>query len=104
MCACENGNETIVKYLVDHGADVNLDCYDRYALNYACSRNGNKIIVKYLVELGADVNHVEPNGNTPLSEACIFVHETIIKYLIEKGADMNLGCPLVSACGYDMIM
>jgi len=52
--ACKNGNEAIVKYLVEHG--VNKENWNRKSpLFYAC-KNGNKAMVKYLVEQGANVN------------------------------------------------
>lgn len=54
----------IVKYLVEHGADVNKPCwYPVNALNYAC-RHGNIEMIKYLISHGAS-----PDGRC-LSHAC----------------------------------
>ena len=51
--ACLNGNEAVVKYLVEHGADVNkINKWDITPLHNACIR-GDETIVKYLVEHGA---------------------------------------------------
>jgi len=44
-------HETIVKYLVEHGANVQGN---KDVLEYACIY-GHETIVKYLVENGADV-------------------------------------------------
>jgi len=54
--ACENGNENIVKYLVEHDADVNKkNEYGEIPLIRACeSRNEN--IINYLIEHGANIN------------------------------------------------
>jgi len=107
--ACENGNEAIVKYLIERGANINSkfvtyndpECINSMKvetpLSIACrKRNGS--LVKYLVEQGADVN-IEINEknynhhyiNTPLSIACCYSNGTlsIVKYLVEHGADVN---------------
>jgi len=58
ISAWENGNEIILKYLVDHGAyeiSENLDDMD-LPFYYACL-NGNVNNVKYLVEHGAIFNN-----------------------------------------------
>jgi len=53
---CTNGNEEIIKYLVEHGADVNKENdYGVTPLFNACS-GGYEAITKYLVEQGADIN------------------------------------------------
>jgi len=65
IIAIENGNESIAKYLIEHGADVNnlqFPKYDHYYLGDQYTplslaiNNGNEFIVKCLVEHGADVN------------------------------------------------
>jgi len=105
--ACLIENETIVKYLIDHGTDVNkmgmqwlkLD-EENYCNNIlvtpliiACNQS-NENIIKYLIEHGADVNEsIEHNNNTPLTVACRNYYNNgnnnIIKYLIDKGANIK---------------
>jgi len=55
--ACKNGNETIVKYFVEHGVNINkINKYGKTSLFYVC-KYGNKIsIVNYLVEYGVNLN------------------------------------------------
>jgi len=55
--ACQRGHENIVKYLVEHGANVNIKTYTT-PLKVACE-NGNERIIKYLLEHGADINDKE---------------------------------------------
>jgi len=87
--ACRNGNENIVKYLVDHGAYINKQNeYGETSLHYAC-RNGNENIVKYLVEHGADINKQNSFHETPLHIACMSGSENIVEYLIEKGVEVD---------------
>ncbi|ORX83690.1 hypothetical protein BCR32DRAFT_192423, partial [Anaeromyces robustus] len=53
--ACQSGNITIIKYLIEHGANVNKETNDFTPLIAAC-QNGNNTIIKYLIEHGANVN------------------------------------------------
>jgi len=58
----------LVKYLVEHGSDINKENRARETpLWYACE-NGNESVIKYLVEHGANVN--KGNRVTPLFNAC----------------------------------
>jgi len=116
--ACEKGNESIVKFLVERGADINAK-YEHLKyrkleiitpLMYAC-KNGNESIVNYLIERGADINIIYDLMNyqqiedyygsfisknikyikfqTPLTIACKEENESVMKCLIEHGADIN---------------
>ena len=101
--ACLLGNESMVKYLVEHGADITIkDNDDRMAFSKACE-SGNEHLVRYLVRIGADINHENYLGVTPIFNACVSGNENIVKYLVELGADINkenkLGrTPLLDAC------
>lgn len=87
--ACEGKSFDVVKYLVEHGADVNKENeYGETPLFKACY-SGNENIVKYLVEQGAGVNKESEDEETPLFFACLQGHENIVKYLVEHGADVN---------------
>ncbi|OUM62311.1 hypothetical protein PIROE2DRAFT_11464 [Piromyces sp. E2] len=124
--ACKNQNEAIVKYLIDHDANVNKTCgndenddekfptrnfsyYDsnkiKTPLTIACE-NQNEAIVKYLIDHGADVNIIDGSNESPLSIACVSQNEAIVKYLIdhEKFSTHNFSYysnkqPLTIACG-----
>ena len=63
----EKGKIDLVKYLVEHGADVNLsnDHHSTTPLTIACL-NRNKEIVEYLLEHGADVHAKENDGDSSL--------------------------------------
>ena len=80
--AAKYGHFKVVEYLVEHGADINIDNSEplRWASTY-----GKLIIVRYLVSKGADItafNH----------EAVRFArshgHLTVTDYLISKGAKL----------------
>lgn len=82
----------MVKYLVEHGADVNMKGEYGDTAIFSAISNKNLDILKYLVENGADVNIQKQNGNTPtpLFYAVMFGNIQIIKYLLEHGADVNI--------------
>ena len=53
--ACQNGHIEIVKYLVEHGADINKRNNDGWSPLLIVCFNGHIEIVKYLMEHGADI-------------------------------------------------
>ena len=88
-CTKKHTNMQIIRYLVEHGADINkINKYGEVPLTYAC-RNGNILLVKCLVEHGADINKENNESKTPLFKACSNGNEAIVKYLVEHGADIN---------------
>ncbi|KAL6635599.1 ankyrin repeat-containing domain protein [Neocallimastix sp. 'constans'] len=83
------GNKNLVKYLVEHGADINKEYeYGTTVLFNAC-RNRNKDLVEYLVEHGADINKENKYGETALLIACGSGNIDLVKYLVEHGVDIN---------------
>ena len=82
------GHLKIVKYLVEHGANVNtMNREGQTPLNSA-ARWGNIDIVKYLISKGADVNLKK--SFTALMNAAENAQYAIVKYLVEHGANVNL--------------
>ena len=81
--ASSNGHLDVVKYLVDHGANVNAD--DDEALIWA-SKNGHLDVVEYLVDNGANVNAEDDYALRLASENG---HTDIVKYLVDHGANIH---------------
>jgi len=88
----------VVKFLIDKGAQVNVQ--NRYGVSplLLCAESGNFELVQALVQAGADVN-ITPKGElaeenflagqTPLFGAAKKGHVEICEYLIDHGADVN---------------
>ncbi|KAL6605111.1 ankyrin [Neocallimastix sp. 'constans'] len=83
-----HGNEQLVQYLIDHGADVNA--FSRSYRNplLLAIKIQKEDIVRCLVKSEAKLDR---NGfiTTPLLEAINSNNDSIIRYLIECGVDVN---------------
>ena len=81
------GHKNIVKYLVEHGADVNaaIDKFGQKQLFYAVKER-NESMVNLLINCGANVNAVNKSGWTPLFYA---KDVQTAQLLISHGADVN---------------
>ncbi|MDR2794208.1 MAG: ankyrin repeat domain-containing protein [Holosporaceae bacterium] len=88
-------NNTIARFLIDNGADVNI-------CNPLCpvALMGNEDILELLIEKGANVN-----TNLPLNIAIQCERNICSRLLIKHGADVNKGNPLrfaVSSGNYEI--
>lgn len=99
IAAVVGGNITVVRYLIDKGADLNLKNdtktadyrnLDLYGTPLIHAVIGSKFnIVKLLVDTGANINIKTNSGYSALMLAIILNKFDIARYLIDKGADVN---------------
>ncbi len=90
--ASGKGHIEIVEFLLNHGADIELEIFNRdtpllVAARYA--RHGQYETIKTLLEHGAKVNHKDENGRTALHDAAMYSGKEVINLLISYGADVN---------------
>jgi len=118
-CNKKDINIYIIKYLIEHGADINkgnwegetpllYTCYNKNEIfakkfiEYLSDINKNdfislfetfssknEVVIKYLIKHGADINKRNWYGETPLFRACSSGNEAIVKYLVKHGAYIN---------------
>ena len=87
--AARDGKLPIIKYLLDHGANVNLTPVIGVSpLQVAISQKHN-LAVKELLQNGADVNVIDSSGNNILLLSLAMGDTDIINSLLEKGLSVN---------------
>lgn len=103
--AIEEGQQSMVKHLLNFGAEVNVDASDVQGLTpllEAVTRK-NEGIAKLLLENGAEVDATDELGQTCLFHALRTENESIAAFLLGSGADIYATdifgkTPLGSAC------
>ncbi|MFT4313583.1 MAG: ankyrin repeat domain-containing protein [Wolbachia pipientis] len=97
--AIQSGNTEVAKYLIDHGANLNVHdnyyqktntkyVYYKTPLHYAIE-SGNIEIAKYLIDRGANPNIQDAYSKTPLYSAIYSGNTEIVNYLLDHNADPN---------------
>jgi ankyrin repeat protein len=105
QAASVNGHVTIVRQLVNSGADVNAQAgyWDKTPLA-AASYNGHNTIVDYLIESGANVDSHSKKSWTALEAASAGGHETIVQRLLKIGASSGNALTAAARAGHDVII
>lgn len=86
MLAALKGHDQAVRWLVEHGAQVNRSGKQWSALHYAIFA-GHQGIVRFLIERGADVDGRTTNDSTALMLTARQGHEDLARLLLQSGAD-----------------
>ncbi len=77
----------MVKWLLDHGANVNARGYHGSTALHTVT--GDLRLIRILIEHGADINREDRYGNTPLHIAMAHNKLESINRLLDSGADVN---------------
>lgn len=104
MVAAGGGNIEVVKYLVEHGANINQMSSEGSTAIMPAILKGQTDVIRYLISKKADTNYKTTAGYrfSPLQLACQLGHTDIVRSLIDAGADVNSkagdgSTPLISA-------
>ena len=86
--AAINGDTEIVRFLVEHGADITAqdNLLSRSAIHFAAEK-GNLECIKYLAEQGADLLDRDIYGTTPMHYAARSNKLDVVKFLVDKKID-----------------
>jgi ankyrin repeat protein len=88
--AVEAGDIEIVRFLLDHGADVMARQEDGDTALHAAVRGGNKDMVSLLLEMGVNINEKGWYEETAFSRALASQRDDFAIFLLEKGADLEM--------------
>lgn len=89
MAAVETDNLYMVKYLIEHGTQPDVQDVDgNEALAYVTDRTSPELIA-YLLEQGLDINHRNKFQNTPLMFAIRYENVPAVRFMVEHGADVQ---------------
>ncbi|KAK3943420.1 hypothetical protein QBC46DRAFT_254271 [Diplogelasinospora grovesii] len=86
--AAQEGRLSIVKALVEGGADTNESDRSGHKPFLRASSNGHEDVARLLIDSGADI-HARYRGWTALMWASLNGHEAVARLLIDNGADVN---------------
>ena len=86
--ASQGGNYRFVKFLINNGADINLEDNSGSFPLINAVRSGNKDLVELMLSEGADLKSTN-NGQTALMNAAAFGEEDITKILISAGSEVE---------------
>ncbi len=91
MHVIENGDDRLIKMMVESGTDVNASDNEGKSVLIYTITNGEDdgSDTKLVIENGAYVNARDMSGKTALMYATIEGDANTVKYLIKKGADVN---------------
>ncbi|KAL8835098.1 MAG: hypothetical protein Q9170_003454 [Blastenia crenularia] len=115
IAAASQGYLSIIRILLDHGADVDAKgSWTFFTALQAASYFGHESIAEVLLDKGAKPNRRRLNediSDTALGLACEAGHKSIAEMLIDRGSDVNLlaggyGYPLSAAAErghYDVV-
>lgn len=85
--AIMGNHESVIKLLLDNGAEINSG----NVVNYACAavEQNNLELLKEIAEYGCDVTQPQRNGSTALHAAVCEGNNEIVRFLLDKGADID---------------
>ena len=83
------GYPQVVRYLLQHGVDVNIRNSANETPLLLASWKGHPDIVQCLLEHGADMNFPDNDHNAPLTWATYYGHVNVVRLLLEHSAEPN---------------
>jgi ankyrin repeat protein len=108
MMACQYNFAEMAKFLIDHGADLNLQTKNGQTALMAAAGSSEELF-NLLLEKGADIQPKAADGTTVFTRACIGVLSgtvplSVVHTLLDKGADVNEASTTGRVTGYTCLM
>lgn len=87
--AADKGASKLVRYLLRHGASVDIRDASRKTPLRLAARKGSLTTVNELVTAKADINATDSQDRTPLMGAAWMGHKDVVEYLLKHGASID---------------
>jgi ankyrin repeat protein len=106
--AAQKGKLSVVKFLLEHGANINAANESGFTPLMAAIASGHMDVLEELLAHGADIKAMTNDGETALTFAAFTGNIPAIRQLLSKGADINEGgkyamTPLMAAAIEDQL-
>lgn len=95
-----NGHVEVVRFLLDNGANADIQGLDGWSALLWASHKGYAQVASMLLDKGANTDLQGESGGTALTRASDRGHESIVRLLLERGADVDMRNTL----GYTALM
>ena len=91
ILAASKGNEAVLKYLIERGADLDFQDKNGYFALHFAAQNSEIGIMEILLNKGANPNLRDSYGNPPIWTAIMNTKDdfSMIKLLLENNADIE---------------
>jgi ankyrin repeat protein len=93
--ASSRGYAEVVRSLIDHGANLNVECGDQYGWRvkwtpiHVASNNGRLEVARLLLGRGAGVNYKDKRGKSALHIASRHASNNLVRLLLDHGANAD---------------
>jgi ankyrin repeat protein len=90
QAAAQSGSTSLVKFLLNSGADINTSGGAHGNALQAAAINGHENVVQLLIDEGAEINLQGGEDGSALQAAATKGYEYIVQLLLDSGADVHL--------------
>ena len=90
MLACQDGQLTVARFLLDHGADPNLGKHNGSTALFKAAQEGYTDICRMLIHAHAHIDARFCSGATPLGVAACRGHVAVARLLLSMDADATV--------------
>jgi ankyrin repeat protein len=104
MRAAFEGNERLLRLLIDHGADPNAVDQGGAGAAHRAAERGHVACLELLAERGADLNALDRAGRSPSSRAAIQGCIGALESLASLGVDLRARAPDGRSLAFDAIV
>lgn len=92
--ACSRGNETMVRFLLEHGAECHIHsaaiCSASGSAIVKAGEGGNVNVIKMLLAKGANIHDIRQDGKAnALHQATQYGQAAIVPFLVQQGIEVN---------------